>query len=67
MDVSSIASMATSLASTQTNDAVGISVLRKAMDIGAAHAEQLIASLPEVPVAASNLPLHLGQNIDTTA
>lgn len=67
MDVSSIASLATSLASTQTNDAVGISVLKKAMDIGASNAEALIAGLPEIPVAASNLPPHLGQNVNTTA
>lgn len=30
MDVSNIASLATALSSTQTNDAVGISVLKKA-------------------------------------
>jgi len=67
MDVSTIASLATSLASTQTNDAVGISVLKKAMDIGAANAEALLAAVPEIPVAAANLPPHLGQNVNTTA
>lgn len=45
MDVSNIASLATALSSTQTNDAVGISVLKKAMDIGASNAEALIAIL----------------------
>ncbi len=67
MDVSNIASLATALSSTQTNDAVGILVLKKALDIGAANAEALIASLPEISVAASNLPPHLGQNVNTTA
>lgn len=67
MDVGSIASLATSLAANQTNDAVGILVLKKAMDIGAANAEALIASLPEISTAVGNLPPHLGQNINTTA
>lgn len=67
MDVSNIASLATALSSTQTNDAVGISVLKKAMDIGASNAEALIAILPEIPVSASSLPPHLGQNVNTTA
>ena len=67
MDVSSIASLATSLASAQTNDAVGIALLKKAMDIGAANAEALIAALPEIATIAGNLPPHLGQNVNTTA
>lgn len=67
MDISNISSLATSLASTQTDDAVGIMVLKKAMDIGTANTAALIASLPEISPAASNLPPHLGQNVNTIA
>lgn len=65
MDTSSIASLATSMASTATGQAVGVAVLKKAMDIEANGALALLQAIPPVP--AANLPAHLGQNINTTA
>lgn len=65
MDTSSIASLATSMASNATNQAIGIAVLKKAMDIEASGAAALLQAIPQVP--AANLPPHLGQNINTTA
>lgn len=49
-------------------DAVGMAVLKKAMDIQAQNAAALIAALPQPPQqSAANLPPNLGQNINTTA
>lgn len=51
-----------------TNDAVGMTVFRKALDIEAQGAMQLINAIPQPPQqSAANLPPHLGQNINTTA
>lgn len=65
MDDTSIASVASATAAMRTGDAVGVSVLKKALDMQKANALALIQALP--PVRASNLPAHLGQTIDTTA
>jgi hypothetical protein len=65
MDTSSIASLATSMTSTATSQAVGIAVQKKAMDIEASGALALLQAIPPVP--ATHLPPHLGQNINTTA
>lgn len=46
--------------SSRTGDAVTISTMRKALDIQAATAAQLIESVP----APSSLPSNLGQNIN---
>lgn len=62
MDVSAIASLATNLAETGVQQQVGISVLKKALDIESTTAATLIAALPQV-----NLPAHLGNNVNTTA
>lgn len=49
-------------------DAVGMTVLKKAMDIQAQSAMALIAAIPQPPQqSAANLPPNLGQNINTTA
>jgi hypothetical protein len=65
MDTNSIASLATSMASTATSQAIGIAVQKKAMDIEANGALALLQAIPPAPTA--NLPAHLGQNINTTA
>lgn len=65
MDVVGIASLATSMAATQTSQDVGIAVLKKALDAQRAGAEALLSAIPSP--AAVNLPSHLGQNINTTA
>jgi hypothetical protein len=62
MSVSSIASLATDLAETGVKQQVGISVLKKALDIEATNAAILLQALP-----APNLPAHLGNNVNTTA
>lgn len=63
MDVSSVASLSTAMAQMKVGDAVGITVLKKAMDIEAQAALQLLQALPAV---ASNPP-HLGNVIDVRA
>jgi hypothetical protein len=70
MDISGVAgitSKITEMATGQTNEAVGMAVLKKAMDIDASSAAALIDAIPAAPAAAHNLPPHLGQNINTTA
>jgi hypothetical protein len=49
------------------NDAVGLTVLKKAMDIGAQSAQTLLAAIPQPAKSSANLPPNLGQNINTTA
>ena len=51
------------LSQTQASDAVGIAVLKKAMDIQAQTAMQLIQSLPQ----PANNPPNLGNNVDVKA
>lgn len=65
MEVKSIASLATTIANTATNQAVGVSVLKKAIDIQASSAAAMLEALP--PATSANLPSHLGQRINTTA
>lgn len=60
MEVGNVSSLAMQTSQGQTGDAVNITVLKKAMEIQAQSAAQLIASVPPV---ASNPP-HLGKNID---
>jgi hypothetical protein len=64
MDVANIASVATSLTQQQTADAIGVLVLKKAMQIQRDSVAALIAALP---APSSSLPAHLGQNVNTTA
>ena len=64
--VSSIASLSVSMAQTRTEQAVGVTVLRKALDIEASTFATLLEAVAPAQVS-SNLPPHLGQNINTTA
>lgn len=64
MDISGIANLATNMAQSQTDQAVGIAVLKKALNIETSTAATL---LDAVTVPQVNLPSHLGQNINTTA
>lgn len=64
MDVSSIAAAATSMSQDKLANDVQISVLKKAMDISAQSAAQLIEALPQPPAAN---PPHLGNSVDTYA
>ena len=63
MDVSGIAGLSSSVSQVQTGDAIGVLVLKKAMNADAQSALQLIQSLPQ---PASN-PSHLGQSVDVKA
>ncbi|MCE1238831.1 MAG: YjfB family protein [Azonexaceae bacterium] len=62
MDVSAVASAVSSATQARTGDAVNTLVLKKAMDIQAQTAAQLLQALPQ----ASNPP-HLGNSIDVKA
>ena len=64
MDVSGIASVATDMNQTRTADAVQVAVLKKAMDIQAQGALQLVQSASQV---TSNNPPNLGNHVDTQA
>ena len=66
MDVGGIAQLATTMAQTGTQQAVGIAVLKKAQDVQSSTANALLEALPPVQSAA-NLPAHLGNRINTTA
>lgn len=63
MDVASISGQASMLSQSQLSDAVSTAVLRKAIDIQAQGALQLLQALP--PVA--NNPPNLGNTIDVRA
>lgn len=54
--------LALSLLSTATNQAIGLAVMKKAMEVQATTAAAAIQA-----VTPTNLPAHLGQNVNTTA
>lgn len=66
MDAMGIASLATSLSASSTQQAVGTAVLKKALDAQSSSAAALIAALPST-TSAPSLPAHLGNSINTTA
>ncbi len=63
MDVASVGSLSSALSQSQIGDAVSITVLKKAMDIQAQSAMQLLQAVPQV----SNNPPNLGNHIDVKA
>lgn len=65
MDVTALASVATSLAHARTVDTVSTAVLRKALDLQAAGAAQLLQAATQSLQA--NNPPHLGNRVDTVA
>jgi hypothetical protein len=64
MDVSSAASLASRLSQARVGDAVSTLVFKKALDLQAHNAAQLLAALPQ---SAPVNPSHLGQHIDVRA
>ena len=66
MSVNSIASLSTAMAATQTNQEIGVAMLKKSIDI-ASNSELALLSSVSAPTPAANLPSNLGQNINTTA
>lgn len=66
MDVTALASAATTMAQTHTAEAVSVAVLKKALDIQAQGAMQLVQAAAQSIQTSSNPP-HLGNRIDTLA
>ena len=66
MDVSSIAKAASTIADTGTRQDVDIAVQKRAQEIAASTATQMIDAVKD-PSTVQNLPEHLGQNVNTTA
>ena len=64
MDVSTIAAVATNMSQSKLANDVQISVLKKAIDMNAQSATQLIAALPQ---PQSSNPPNLGNSVDTYA
>lgn len=67
MDISStssVSSATSALAQAKTGDAVGISMLKKALDIQAQSAVQLIDAAAQ---AGKSNPPHLGQQVDVVS
>ncbi len=69
MDVSGIGSMASSLSDIQDGNSLQVAVLNKAMNSQEQCAMQLLQGLPDSgqTTSSTNLPAHLGQNVNTTA
>lgn len=65
MDTLSIAALATDLSQAKTAQAVQLTVLKKAMDIEAQGAMQLVQAAAQATQA--NNPPHLGNRVDTFA
>ena len=63
MDISNIASLASSRALLETNQAVGIAVLKKAINIEASSALALVEAIPQ----AQSVDPNLGNSVDVTA
>lgn len=66
MDTSAIASLATEMSQARTAEALQVTVLKKALDIQAQGALQLIQAAAPLPQAQNNPP-HLGNKIDISA
>ena len=66
MDAMGIAKLATSIADTGLRQEVGMTMLKKAQDIQASSAAQLLEAA-QAAAPTQNLPSHLGNHINTTA
>lgn len=66
MDVTGITSLATQMSQTSQVNEAQLAVLKKAMDIEAQGAAQLIQTASQV-VPSYNNPSHLGNNVNTFA
>jgi hypothetical protein len=66
MDISSIAKLSSTVAETGIKQEVGLAVLKRAQQIQASTAAQLLNAV-QSPPAIQNLPANLGNTINTTA
>ena len=64
MDIGSIGNVASVLSQAQTGDAVAMAVFKKANDMQAQTAAQLIQALPQPPAGVTP---NLGNNVNTFA
>ncbi len=64
MDIGNVGSLSAALSQTKTGDAVAIAMLKKANEIQAQSAAQLIQALPQ---PAANNPPNLGNSVNTFA
>jgi len=56
------------MATAQTDQTIGIDVLKKSIDLASTSALELLQAVPSpASSSAANLPSNLGQNINTTA
>jgi hypothetical protein len=65
MDITAIGRLSTALSETRQSQEIGTTVLKKSLDLAAANAATLIASVPAP--ASSRLPAHIGNMVDVTA
>jgi len=65
MNITGVANLAASMSDTGQSQAVGMAVLKKALEAETQTAAALLQALPPVP--SSRLPSNLGQNINTSA
>jgi uncharacterized protein (DUF1778 family) len=63
MELNGLSSLSTALTQAKTGDSASILMQKKAMDLQAQAAEQLIQALPQ----PANNPPHLGQKVDVKA
>jgi hypothetical protein len=66
MDINSIAKLSSTVAETGIKQEVGLAVLKRAQQIQASTAAQLLNAV-QSPPAVQNLPANLGNTINTTA
>lgn len=66
MDVMGIAKLSTSIAETGLKQEVGITMLKRAQEIQASTATQLLDAVDSA-APTQNLPSHLGKHVNTTA
>lgn len=64
MDIGSVGNVSSALSQAKTGDAVAIAVLKKANDIQAQSALQLIQALPQAPAGVT---ASLGNNVNAFA
>lgn len=63
MELTGLSSLSTALSQATAQDSAAILVQKKAMEIAAQGAAQLLEAVPQ----PSNNPPHLGQNVDVKA
>jgi len=59
--------MTSALLAQSANDTVGLTVLKKAMNIEAQSVQTLLNGIPQPQQSSANLPPNLGNYINTTA